>query len=106
MTPTLTIGDTVLETDEDGFLRTPLLWTEDVAHALARTEGVDELTDEHWKIVKFIRDYYLESGIAPMLRMLTRSTGRTLAQIYELFPSGPARGACKIAGLPRAVGCV
>ncbi|MBI5490717.1 MAG: TusE/DsrC/DsvC family sulfur relay protein [Deltaproteobacteria bacterium] len=106
MARTLTVGQVVLETDEDGFLQTPTAWTLNVAHALAVSEGVDDLTGEHWKVVNFIRDYYLQHGVAPMLRMLTRSTGHTLAEIYDLFPSGPARGACKIAGLPRSVGCV
>ncbi|MBI5502803.1 MAG: TusE/DsrC/DsvC family sulfur relay protein [Deltaproteobacteria bacterium] len=106
MALTLIVGSNVLETDEDGFLQSPQLWNLDVAHALAISEGVDDLTGEHWKVVNFIRDYYLQHGMAPMLRMLMRSTGHTLSEIYDLFPTGPARGACKIAGLPRSVGCV
>jgi TusE/DsrC/DsvC family sulfur relay protein len=77
-----------------------------VAAALAETEGVDELTEEHWKLVKYLRDYYLEYGVAPMIRKLCKATGFKLNKVYELFPSGPAKGACKVAGLPKPTGCV
>ena len=99
-------GDQVVEIDEDGFLQEPDKWNEVVAGALGKTEGVDELTDAHWKVVNFLREYYLASGVAPMIRKLCKSTGFKLAVIYELFPSGPAKGACKIAGLPKPTGCV
>ena len=84
----------------------PDLWNKEVALALSTTEGVDELTDEHWKLVDFLREYYLEYGVAPMIRKLCKSTGFKLKKIYELFPSGPAKGACKVAGLPKPTGCV
>ena len=77
-----------------------------MAKALAETENVSEMTEEHWKVVNYLRDYYLEFGIAPMIRKLCKETGFKLKQIYELFPSGPAKGACKIAGLPKPTGCV
>jgi tRNA 2-thiouridine synthesizing protein E len=99
-------GDQVVEIDEDGFIQEPEKWNEIVAAALGKTEGVDELTEDHWKVVNFLRDYYLEFGVAPMIRKLCKSTGFKLNQIYELFPSGPAKGACKIAGLPKPTGCV
>ena len=94
------------EIDEDGFLQEPERWNEAVAAALAKTEGVEELTEEHWGVVKFLREYYLEYQVAPMIRKLCKSTGFKLNKIYELFPSGPAKGACKIAGLPKPTGCV
>ena len=77
-----------------------------VALALASTEGVDELTEEHWKLVNYLRDYYLKFGIAPMIRKLCKETGFPLKKVYELFPSGPAKGACKVAGLAKPTGCV
>lgn len=95
-----------LEVDEDGFIQNPDEWDDDVALALAKTEGVDELTEEHWKLVRYLRDYYLQFGIAPMIRKLCKATGFSLKQVYELFPSGPAKGACKVAGLPKPTGCV
>jgi len=95
-----------LEVDEDGFIQQPELWDDGVALALASTEGLSALTEEHWKIVNYIRDYYQEFDIAPMIRKLCKETGFTLKQIYDLFPSGPAKGACKVAGLPKPTGCV
>ena len=104
--PDFQVGDTTLEIDEDGFIQQPDLWNKDVAAALGKTEGVDELTDDHWKVVDYLREYYLEYGVAPMIRRLCKSTGFKLKEIYELFPSGPAKGACKVAGLPKPTGCV
>ena len=94
------------DVDEDGFLQEPDRWNKDVAAALAKTEGVEDLTEEHWQVVNFLREYYLEYQVAPMIRKLCKSTGFKLNKIYELFPSGPAKGACKIAGLPKPTGCV
>ena len=99
-------GELKLEVDEDGFIQDPSVWNEDVAKALATTEDVDDLTEEHWKLVNYLRNYYLEFGIAPMIRKLCKETGFPLKRIYELFPSGPAKGACKVAGLPKPTGCV
>ena len=105
--PAFDIGDgRTLDVDEDGFIQQPDQWDEGVAAALAKAEGVDELTEEHWKLVKYLRDYYLEFGVAPMIRKLCKQTGFKLKKVYELFPSGPAKGACKLAGLPKPTGCV
>jgi tRNA 2-thiouridine synthesizing protein E len=100
------LGGKQLEIDEDGFIQDPEMWDDAVALDLAKTEGVDNLTDEHWKVVKYLRDYYLEFNMAPMIRKLCKQTGFPLKKIYELFPSGPAKGACKVAGLPKPTGCV
>jgi tRNA 2-thiouridine synthesizing protein E len=104
--PDFQVGDVTLEVDEDGFIQKPELWDEAVAAALAKTEGVDELTEDHWKLVNYLREYYLEFGIAPMIRKLCKATGFKLKEVYDLFPSGPAKGACKVAGLPKPTGCV
>ena len=69
------VGDTTLEIDEDGFIQDPDLWNEDVAAALGKTEGVDDLTEDHWKLVNYLREYYLEFGVAPMIRRLCKATG-------------------------------
>lgn len=102
----LTLAGKEIEVDEDGFIQDPEKWDEQVAKAIAETEGVAQLTEDHWKIVKYLRDYYQEFGIAPMIRKLCKETGFPLKQIYDLFPSGPAKGACKVAGLPKPTGCV
>ena len=102
----VTLGGKELEIDEDGFIQDPDEWDDGVAADLAKTEHVEEMTDEHWNIVRYIRDYYMKFQIAPMIRKLCKETGCDLKHMYELFPSGPAKGACKVAGLPKPTGCV
>jgi tRNA 2-thiouridine synthesizing protein E len=105
--PTIELNGRTYAVDEDGFLEDPNHWTEQVAQDLATTEGIEGgLTDDQWKLVNYLRNYYLEFGIAPMIRKLCKETGFKLNQIYEMFPSGPAKGACKVAGLPKPTGCV
>lgn len=104
--PMIELAGRQLEVDEDGFIQDPAEWNEIIADGLAKGEGVDSLTEEHWKVVKYLRDYYQKFEIAPMIRKLCKETGFPLKRIYELFPSGPAKGACKIAGLPKPTGCV
>ena len=99
-------GDVKVEVDEDGFIVDPNSWNEAVAAALATTEGIDTLTEEHWKVMNYLRDYFQKFGVAPMIRKLCKETGFPLKRIYDLFPSGPAKGACKLAGLPKPTGCV
>jgi dissimilatory sulfite reductase related protein len=104
--PTFTHGEVSIEVDEDGFIQQPDLWNQTVAAAIGTTEGVENLTEEHWKVVNYLREYYLKFGVAPMIRKLCKETGFDLKKIYALFPSGPAKGACKVAGLPKPTGCV
>ncbi len=103
---TVSLGGQDIEVDEDGFIQDPEVWSEGIAADLAKTEGVEDLTEDHWKLVNYLRQYYLEFGIAPMVRKLCKQTGFKLKEVYELFPSGPAKGACKVAGLPKPTGCV
>ncbi len=96
-----------LELNEEGFLVDPRNWDKAVAKCLAASEeGLESLTEEHWAVIDFIREHYLQTNLAPMVRSICKTTGLQLRQIYELFPSGPAKGACKIAGLPKPDGCV
>ncbi len=105
--PQLDYKGSPLEVHEDGFLMDPLQWTEDIAVFLAKeAESLDELTKEHWLVINYIRGFYLEHGLAPMIRYICKKTDIKLKDIYVLFPSGPAQGACKLAGLPRPDGCV
>lgn len=104
--PTFEWNGIKLEVDENGFMQQPELWDDRVALALASTDGISQLTEGHWKVVNFIRAYYKEFEIAPMIRKMCKETGYSLKEIYELFPSGPAKGACKVAGLPKPTGCV
>ncbi len=96
-----------LALNEEGFLADPNEWDENVARALAKeAEGLDELSEDHWAVVKTIREHYVEKNMAPMIRKICKATGLRLTHIFELFPSGPAKGACKVAGLPKPDGCV
>ena len=100
------LGGKQIEIDEDGFIQDPDAWDEMVALDLAKTEAVANMTEDHWKLVNYLREYYLEYNMAPMIRKLCKATGFKLKEIYDLFPSGPAKGACKVAGLPKPTGCV
>lgn len=105
--PFIDYNGTQLEVDEDGFIQDPSLWDEKMAAFLAEyAEGITELTEDHWKLINYLNEYYHENGIAPMVRKLSKATGFKLKYVYELFPSGPAKGACKVAGLPKPTGCV
>jgi TusE/DsrC/DsvC family sulfur relay protein len=95
-----------IELDEDGFLANPEDWSNEMVTYFAKEEDVSELTENHWKVINYLRDYFKKFGVAPMIRKLCKDTGFSLQQIYEMFPSGPAKGACKLAGLPKPTGCV
>lgn len=108
----LEVGGKTIETDEEGYLVNRDDWSDDVAKAIAVAEGLD-MTDNHWEVVNFLREYYEEYQIAPAVRVLTKAIGKKLGAdkgnskyLYELFPYGPAKQACKIAGLPKPTGCV
>lgn len=105
--PFIEVKGKKIELSEEGFLHNHEDWGKEVAEILAREEeGIETLTDDHWAVISYIRNYYLEKKLAPMVRKLCKNTGFKLKYIYELFPSGPARGACKVAGLPKPDGCV
>ena len=101
-----------IETDEEGYLVDRTAWNEDVAKEMARLESCD-LGESHWEVINFLRQYYDEYQIAPAVRVLTKAIGKKLGAdkgnskyLYELFPYGPAKQACKYAGLPKPTGCV
>lgn len=91
-----------LNLDEEGFLRQPEVWTRGVARLLAQGEVSGGLTEEHWKVIDYLRQFYLECDCVPPVRMVRHFTGFNLQYIYKLFPSGLTRGACRVAGIPRA----
>lgn len=94
------------EIDEDGFLQRFEAWCPEWVEYVKESEGIKDLNEEHRKVIEFLQDYYKKNGIAPMVRILSKVTGYKLKHIYELFPSGPGKGACKMAGLPKPTGCV
>ena len=106
------VGGKSYETDEEGYLIDLGTWNEEVGKYIAGTENV-EMSESHWEVINFLRDYYNEFQIAPAVRVLTKAIGKKLGAekgnsqyLYELFPYGPAKQACKIAGLPKPTGCV
>jgi TusE/DsrC/DsvC family sulfur relay protein len=105
--PFIEVRGKKIELSEESFLVNHQDWDKEVAELLAKKEeGIENLTGDHWAVINYIRNYYLENNLAPMVRKLCQNTGFKLSYIYELFPSGPAKGACKIAGLPKPDGCV
>ena len=104
--PTLVHNGKSFEVDEDGFLLKGDDFNQDWVDYVKGVEGIAEMTDEHVKVIDALQEYYKKSGIAPMVRILSKTTGFPLKRIYELFPSGPGKGACKMAGLPKPTGCV
>jgi tRNA 2-thiouridine synthesizing protein E len=102
----------VYESDEEGYLVDISAWNTELAELIAKDENI-EMTEDAWEVVNFLRDYYEEYQIAPAVRVLTKAIKRKLGAdkgnskyLYELFPYGPAKQACKIAGLPKPTGCV
>jgi dissimilatory sulfite reductase related protein len=87
--------------DEEGFLLQAELWNKDIASVLAATELPSGLTEEHWKVIDYLRSYYEGCGSVPPSKMLCRTTGLSYQRVCELFPSGLTKGACRIAGIPR-----
>jgi TusE/DsrC/DsvC family sulfur relay protein len=105
MTMTL-IADAPVEVDREGFMTKPEQWNETIAEAIARENGVPELTERHWLVVFFMRDRYLATGTAPSIRSLGKESGVPIKELYRLFPKGPAKLAAKIGGIPKPKGCI
>jgi tRNA 2-thiouridine synthesizing protein E len=103
---TTTIASTDVELNDEGFFVDPEQWTEDMVPELARREGVDELTDAHWTVLRFVRNEYLTKGTGPTVRMLGKTSGVPVKELYQLFPKGPAKVAARIAGIPKPRGCI
>ncbi len=100
------------ETDEEGYLANINDWEPGVAEVMSKEDDLD-LTDEHWDIINYLREYYEEYQIAPAVRVLTKAVGKKFGKdkgnskyLYGLFPYGPAKQACRYAGLPKPTGCV
>jgi len=109
---TINVAGKDIEVDEEGYLVNRSDWNEEVAKIMAKADNCD-LTDSHWEVINFLREYYEEYQIAPAVRVLTKAIGKKLGAdkgnskyLYELFPYGPAKQACKYAGLPKPTGCV
>ncbi len=101
-----------IEIDDDGYLVNLGDWVPEMAQSLADQDGI-KLTEAHWEVINFLRDYYAKYQIAPMIKILVKELGKAMGPekgntkyLYELYPGGPAKQACKYAGLPKPTGCV
>ena len=97
-----------IETDSEGYLKDTTQWSEAMADVIAAQEGIT-LAVEHWEVVRFVREFYLEFNTSPAIRMLVNKFGEEKGNsryLYRLFPKGPAKQATKIAGLPKPVKCI
>jgi len=103
---TMTIAATDVELNDEGFFVHPEEWTEEMAPELARREGIEALTDAHWTVIRFMRNEYATKGNAPTVRVLGKTSGVSVKELYQLFPKGPAKSAAKIAGIPKPHGCI
>ena len=90
----------------EGFMTDPTQWTKEIAEGLAKQEGLEFLTADHWKIIDFCRQTGLATGKSPTLRQITTGTGISTKDLFALFPKGPAKKVAKIAGLGKPEGCV
>lgn len=103
---TMEVAGVTVERDSEGFLVDPAQWTSEIAVEIAREEGITELTERHWMVVRFMRDRYLTTGMAPSIRSLGKESGVPVKELYQLFPKGPAKLAAKIGGIPKPRGCI
>jgi tRNA 2-thiouridine synthesizing protein E len=100
------IAERPVDVDAEGFLTDPQQWNDEIAEAIARDNGIAELTPRHWQVVRFMRERYLTTGTAPTIRALGKESGVPVKELYELFPKGPAKLAAKIGGIPKPKGCI
>jgi tRNA 2-thiouridine synthesizing protein E len=103
---TATISGVDVTLNDEGFFEDPTQWTEDMAPVLAAEQGIDQLTDRHWQVIRFMRQEYFDKGTGPTVRVLGKTSGVTVKELYQLFPKGPAKVAAKVAGIPKPRGCI
>jgi len=100
------LGNATVDVDAEGFMTDQSQWTREVADALAKEEGIAELTPAHWKVIEFMQKEAKETGQAPTIRKINKTGVMGTKELYDLFPGGPAKKAAKIAGLKKPEGCV
>jgi dissimilatory sulfite reductase related protein len=105
MSMTATSLDQV-QLNEEGFFVDPQTWNEGLVPELASREGITDLTEAHWKVIRFMREEFLTKGTGPTVRVLGKSSGVSIKELYQLFPKGPAKVAARIAGIPKPRGCI
>lgn len=94
-----------IEVNEEGYLLNSVEWDRAVATEIAKEEGIESLSDAHWKLIEYLRDQQTKGG-ALTIRGIGKSGIVTVKEFYDLFPGGPLKKASKIAGIPKPVGCI
>ena len=103
--PSTTIAGRQIDVNDEGFLVDPDDWTEDLGAEFGRLIGV-EMTEDHWKLVTYLRQDYKAQGETPNLRRVSTQTGMPVKQLFTLFPGKPAKKMSYVAGVPKPKGCV
>jgi TusE/DsrC/DsvC family sulfur relay protein len=103
---TMTLAALPVELNDEGFFLHPEQWSEEMVPELAAQAGIAQLTERHWQVIRFMRREYLEKGTGPTVRVLGKTSGVSIKELYELFPTGPAKTAARIAGIPKPRGCI
>lgn len=98
-------GQTV-HVNAEGFMTNPNEWNKEIGAAIAREEGIADLTLKHWQVIDFCRQDGTATGKAPTLRRITTQAGISTKEMFTLFPKGPAKKVAKISGLGKPEGCV
>ena len=100
------------ETDEEGYLVNISEWSKALAEQMAAEDDI-ELGPNHWEVINILKQYYNDYQVAPAVRVLTKTVGKKLGDdkgnsmyLFKLFPEGPAKQACKYAGMPKPTGCI
>jgi len=100
------IGGVEIHVDEEGFMTDPGEWSEELAPALAKEIGIDELTEGHWKVIRFLREDFAKEGQTATLRRVSTMANVPTKDLYQLFPKKPAKKMSYVSGLQKPVGCV
>ena len=102
---TMTMSGTEVKLNAEGFFEDPSQWTRDMATEMAAADGLT-LSDKHWQVIDFMRREFLEKGTGPTVRVLGKASGVSIKELYQLFPTGPAKTAARLAGIPKPKGCI
>ena len=102
---TKTYAGTSVDVDAEGFLVNAEQWTPEIALGIALELGI-QLTDQHWKVIEFVRADTKAQGQSPGPRRITTSSGVTMKDLYTLFPKGPGKLVARVAGVPKPKACI
>lgn len=101
-----TIAGVALDVSEEGYMVDVSQWTEDIAEAIAKEEGIENLSENHWKIIRFLQREFKDNGHLPTIRKIKKTGSIPIKELYDLFPDGPLKKASRIAGLPKPESCI